>query len=201
MSDSPATRELPAQAITEEVKRLILRASYDIGPDVQAAVEAAEAAEPSPAGQAALSQIAENYRIAREDRVAICQDTGMAVIFLTLGQDVHITGGDLEEAINEGVRQAYAEGYLRKSVVRDPLFDRVNTKDNTPAVIHTRVVPGDRVHLLVTPKGFGSENMSAMRMLVPADGVEGVKRFIVETVERAGPNPCPPIIVGVGIGG
>lgn len=194
-------RDIPAQAITLEVKRLLLDASYRIGSDVEEAIAQGLETEPSPAGKAALSQIAENYRIAREERVAICQDTGMAVIFIDIGQDVHITGGDLEAAIQEGVRMAYAEGYLRKSVVEEPLFERINTKDNTPAVIHTRIVPGDRVRLLVTPKGFGSENMSRVKMLVPADGVQGVKRFIVETVEAAGPNPCPPVIVGVGIGG
>ena len=194
-------REIPVQAVTQEVTRLLLEASYCIGEDVASAIDEGLRTEPSPAGQAALQQIVDNYRIARKERVAICQDTGMAVLFLEIGQDVHFTGGSLEVAINEGVRTAYRDGYLRKSVVDDPLFARVNTKDNTPAVIHTRVVPGDRVRLLVTPKGFGSENMSRVKMLVPADGVEGVRQFIVETARDAGPNPCPPIIVGVGIGG
>lgn len=194
-------REITASAVTAEVKRLILSASYAIGSDVEQAVLSGIEAEESEAGRAALRQIAENYRIAREEQVAICQDTGMVVVFMDIGQQVHIVGGDLEEAIHAGVRAAYAEGYLRKSIVRDPLFDRVNTQDNTPAVIHTRMVPGDKLSLLITPKGFGSENMSRTRMLVPADGVEGVRRFIVETVEMAGPNPCPPVIVGVGIGG
>lgn len=194
-------RNISAQAVTGEIRRLLLEASYCIGADVEQSVLSAMESEPSPAGRAALEQIAENYRIAREENVAICQDTGMAVIFMDVGQDVHIEGGALEAAVQEGVRQAYADGYLRKSVVAEPLFDRVNTKDNTPAVIHTRIVPGEHIRILVTPKGFGSENMSRIKMLVPADGVEGVKRFIVQTVEEAGPNPCPPVIVGVGIGG
>jgi len=194
-------REITAQAITKEVERLFLCASYCIGQDVEAAVRKGVEEEVSPAGRAALSQIAENYQIARAEGVAICQDTGMAVVFAEVGQEVCITGGGFEDAINEGVRQAYERGYLRKSVVGEPLFDRVNTRDNTPAVIHTRLRPGDELRLLVTPKGFGSENMSRVKMLVPADGVEGVRRFIVETVVEAGPNPCPPVIVGVGIGG
>ncbi len=194
-------REITAQAVAAEAKRLFLYASTVIGADVEAAILRGIEEEPSPAGRSALEQIAENYTIARKENMAICQDTGMAIVFADIGQDVHITGGDFETAINEGVREAYREGYLRKSIVSDPLFDRVNTRDNTPAVVHVRIVPGDRLHLLVTPKGFGSENMSRMKMLVPADGVEGVKRFVVETVVEAGPNPCPPVIVGVGIGG
>lgn len=194
-------REVSTQALTQEVERLFLVASYSIGADVEAAVAAGLKTEESPAGCAALEQIAENYRIARAERVAICQDTGMAVVFAEVGQEVRLSGGGFEEAINEGVRRAYTGGYLRKSVVEEPLFDRANTRDNTPAVIHTRIVPGDKIHLLVTPKGFGSENMSRVKMLVPADGEEGVKRFVVKAVEEAGPNPCPPVIVGVGIGG
>lgn len=194
-------RQIEAQAITREVERLLYAASYCIGDDVEAAILQSAAQEPSPAGRAALLQIADNYRIARNERVAICQDTGMAVIFAEVGQSVQITGGDFEAAVNEGIRAAYRDGYLRKSVVAEPLFDRVNTGDNTPAMLHTRIVPGDRIRLLITPKGFGSENMSRVKMMVPADGVEGVKRFVVETVEAAGPNPCPPVIVGVGIGG
>ena len=194
-------REISAQAVADEVKRLFLEASFCIGPDVEAAVSAGIKAEPSPAGRAALEQILENYHIARDERVAICQDTGLAVIFAEVGQDAHIVGGSFEEAVNAGVRAAYDEGYLRKSVVAEPLFARVNTRDNTPAIVHTRLVPGDRISLLATPKGFGSENMSRVKMLVPADGVEGVKRFVVQTVVEAGPNPCPPVIVGVGVGG
>ena len=194
-------REIAAREVAEAVERLILRASYFIGADVEAAVRSGIGVEPSPAGRAALEQIAENYRIAREERVAICQDTGMAVVFAEVGQDVRIVGGGFEDAVNEGVRRAYTDGYLRNSVVGEPLFDRVNTGDNTPAVLHARIAPGDRLRLLVTPKGFGSENMSRVKMLVPADGVDGVKRFVTETVVEAGPNPCPPVIVGVGIGG
>lgn len=194
-------RTLHVQELTDGVKQLFLQANFDIGRDVEMAVEKAMETEKSEVGRDVLGQIRENYRIAREERVAICQDTGMAVLFVDVGQEVHFTGGDYEQAIHEGVRMAYREGYLRKSVVADPLFDRKNTGDNTPAVIHTRIVPGDRVHLLATAKGFGSENMSAVKMLVAADGEEGVLNFIVDTVKKAGPNPCPPVIVGVGIGG
>lgn len=194
-------REIQVAELTAGVRELFLKANYEIGPDVEEAVCRACREEKSPVGRDVLCQIRENYRIAREERVAICQDTGMAVLFMDIGQDVHFTGGDFEAAVNEGVRQAYAEGYLRKSVVQDPLFDRINTRDNTPAVIHTRIVPGDRVHILATAKGFGSENMSAVRMLVAADGEQGVLDFIVDTVRKAGPNPCPPVVVGVGIGG
>lgn len=194
-------RELHVQEITACVKDLFLELNYEIGPDVEGAVCRALEREKSETGRDVLWQIRENYRIAREEKVAICQDTGMAVLFVDVGQEVHFTGGDYEQAIHEGVRQAYREGYLRKSVVSDPLFDRKNTGDNTPAVIHTRIVPGDKVHILATAKGFGSENMSAVKMLVAADGEEGVLNFIVDTVKKAGPNPCPPVIVGVGIGG
>lgn len=194
-------RTLSAQTLRDTVHKLILEASYVIGSDVEAAVRARRDEEESPSGRAVLGQLLENYEIARTQRVAICQDTGLCVVFLEIGQDVHIEGGDLTEAINEGVRMAYTGGYLRKSVVRDPLYDRTNTQDNTPAVIHTRIVPGEKVSILVTPKGFGSENMSAVKMLVPADGEAGIVKFIVDTVVNAGPNPCPPVIVGVGIGG
>lgn len=194
-------RNLHVQELTEHVKRLFLQLNYEIGPDVEAAVCRACEREKSENGREVLCQIRENYRIAREEKVAICQDTGMAVLFVDVGQDVHFVGGDYETALHEGVRQAYREGYLRKSVVSDPLFERKNTEDNTPAVIHTRIVPGEKVHILATAKGFGSENMSAVKMLVAADGEEGVLNFIVNTVKKAGPNPCPPVIVGVGIGG
>ncbi len=194
-------REIPVERLTEKVKELFLTASYEIGADVEGAVNAACETEPSPIGKTVLCQLCENYRIARDERVAICQDTGMAVLFMDVGQDVHFTGGSFEEAVQEGVRQAYAEGYLRKSVVSDPLFDRKNTGDNTPAVIHLRIVPGEAVHILAVAKGFGSENMSAVKMCVPADGEEGVRNFIIDTARKAGPNPCPPMIVGVGIGG
>lgn len=194
-------REIQARALSDAVRNLCLEANYVIGDDIACAIEGRLKDEPSPGGRAVLQQIRDNYDIAKTERVAICQDTGMAVVFLDIGQDVHIAGGDLFDAVAEGVRQAYDQGYLRKSVVRDPLFDRANTKDNTPPVLHTRVVPGDKVDILVTPKGFGSENMSAVRMLVPADGEAGLRRFVLETIEKAGPNPCPPIIVGIGVGG
>ena len=193
-------REIQASEIREAVVRLILEASCRIGPDIEAAIRRGIDEETSPAGSEVLRQIAESYAIARQERIAICQDTGMAVFFVEIGQDVHINGG-FEDAVNEGVRIAYRDGYLRKSVVNDPMFDRVNTGDNTPAVIHARLVPGDRIRILVTPKGFGSENMSRIRMFPPAAGVEGMKKFVVETVAEAGPNPCPPVIVGVGVGG
>ena len=194
-------REIPVARITEKVKQLFLTANYEIGPDVEAAVRAACETEKSPTGKSVLCQLCENYRIARDERVAICQDTGMAVLFLDIGQDVHFTGGDFEQAVQEGVRQAYAEGYLRKSIVSDPLFDRKNTGDNTPAILHVRIVPGERVRILATAKGFGSENMSAVKMCVAADGEEGVRNFIIDVARKAGPNPCPPMILGVGIGG
>ena len=194
-------RTIQASQITQAVTELFTDCSYCIGEDVQSALEQALRDEPSPQGRNTLDQIVTNNRIAAEERVAICQDTGMSVLFAEVGQDLHIEGGAFEEAVQQGVRTAYVQGYLRKSIVTDPLFDRVNTQDNTPAVIHTRIVKGDRLKLTAVAKGFGSENMSALKMLVPADGVEGVKRIVVETVEKAGPNPCPPIIVGVGIGG
>lgn len=194
-------RSMDVRQIESTVYELILEASYVIGADVEQAIACARNAEPSPSGRAVLGQLLTNYEIARTERVAICQDTGMCVVFLNIGQDVHLTGGDLNGAIEQGVRRAYADGYLRKSVVGDPLYDRVNTRDNTPPVVHVRIVPGDKVSIMVTPKGFGSENMSAIKMLVPADGEAGVIRFVTETVKNAGPNPCPPVIVGVGIGG
>lgn len=194
-------REVPVQMITDTVKQLFLTANYEIGTDVMEAVSQARETEPSPTGRQVLSQLCENYQIAREEKIAICQDTGMAVLFIELGQEVHFTGGDFEAAVNEGVRQAYREGYLRKSVVDDPVFDRKNTGDNTPAVIHLRLVPGDKIHILATAKGFGSENMSAIKMCAPAEGDQGVLDFIVEAARRAGPNPCPPMILGVGVGG
>ena len=194
-------RVIQAETIKTTIYDLILKASYDIGQDVYNCVKNCAECEKSPSGKVVLNQLIENYDIAARERVAICQDTGMCVIFMDIGQDVHIEGGDFTETVNAAVRAAYTEGYLRKSVVRDPLYDRVNTKDNTPAIIHTRIVPGDKIDILVTPKGFGSENMSAIKMLVPADGENGIVKFVVDTVKNAGPNPCPPIIVGVGIGG
>jgi fumarate hydratase subunit alpha len=194
-------REVHVEEITKTVEKLCIEANYNIPDDVKKALEAAVEKEVSPLGREILQDILENIDIARCDQTAICQDTGLAVIFLELGQDVRIVGGDLEKAINKGVRQGYINGYLRKSAVNDPLFLRKNTGDNTPAIIHTSIVPGDKVKITVAPKGGGSENMSALAMLKPSDGVEGVKKFILNTVDKAGPNPCPPIIVGVGIGG
>lgn len=194
-------RTIQSSLLTQAVAELFIECSYVIGDDVRAAIDSARASEPSPTGRNTLEQISENYRIAAAERIAICQDTGLSVIFAQVGQDAHIEGMPFEEAIQQGVREAYLQGYLRKSVVSDPVFDRVNTKDNTPAVIHTRIVPGNQITLTAVAKGFGSENMSALKMLVPADGVQGIKQFVLETVEKAGPNPCPPIIIGMGIGG
>ncbi len=194
-------RTIQSSLITQAIAELFVECSYVIGRDVQEAIDEARTKEPSPIGRNTLEQISENYRIAANERIAICQDTGLSVVFAEVGQEIHIEGAPFEEAIQQGVREAYLQGYLRKSVVLDPLFERVNTKDNTPAVIHTRIVPGDRLNLMVVAKGFGSENMSALKMLVPADGVQGIKQFVLDTVEKAGPNPCPPIIIGMGIGG
>lgn len=194
-------REIHAQEVTATVRDLFLKANFFIGEDVLTSLRQCETAERSQLGRSVLSQIIENNEIAASECIAICQDTGMAVLFIEFGQEVHVVGGGFQDAVEEGVRQAYAEGYLRKSVVTDPLFDRINTKDNTPPITHTRIVPGDQIRFMVTPKGFGSENMGALKMLKPSDGVEGVKSFVIETVEKAGSNPCPPIIVGIGIGG
>ncbi|MCR4622004.1 MAG: fumarate hydratase [Clostridiales bacterium] len=192
-------REISGKAIAETVEKLILRSEYELDPALVNAVEASYDSEDCPAGKYALGQLLENYRIAKAEHVAICQDTGMCVVFCELGQDAHISGGSFEDAINEGVRRAYRG--LRKSVVKDPLYDRSNTLDNTPAVIYTRLVPGDRLSLTVICKGFGSENMSAIKMLPPSAGEQGVVDFAVNTVRRAGANPCPPMILGVAIGG
>ena len=192
-------REICAERITEVVKRLCIEANCHLPQDMKDRITACHAQETWPQAKEILERIIENYQIADEKDQPICQDTGMACVFLKIGQEVHIQG-DLNEAIHEGVRQGYTEGFLRKSVVRDPL-DRVNTKDNTPAMIYYDLVPGDKLEITVAPKGFGSENMSRIKMLRPSDGVEGVKEFVLQTVEEAGPNPCPPIVVGVGIGG
>jgi fumarate hydratase subunit alpha len=195
-------RQIQSDLVEDAVKALFLKANTSIGQDIYNALsDGLDKNEESPCGRDVLRQILQNHDIAREEGVPICQDTGMAVVFLDIGQDVHITGGNLEDAVNKGVAKAYDEGYFRKSVVGDPLFDRKNTGDNTPAVIHTRIVPGRLLHIVVTPKGFGSENMSALRMLTPAAGVQGVEDFVVDTVVSAGPNPCPPTVIGVGIGG
>lgn len=179
---------------------LCQEANFNLPADVRRCLDRAAAGETSPTGRDVLDQIRENAAIAAAEQVPICQDTGFAVVFLELGQDAHVEGGDLYAAVNEGVRKGYREGYLRKSIVGHPL-ERVNTGDNTPAVIHTEIVPGDGLKITVAPKGGGSENMSAIRILKPAEGVAGVKKFVVETVESAGPNPCPPVVVGVGVGG
>lgn len=192
-------REIPAAAITESVRKMCVAANYRLPEDVCARIALACGEEPFPAAKDTLDKLRENARIASEGRFPICQDTGMALVFVEIGQDAHIAGS-LEGAVNEGVRQGYREGYLRKSVVADPLR-RANTGDNTPAMLYVELVPGDRVTVTVAPKGFGSENMSRIAMLMPSDGVEGVKDFVVRTVELAGPNPCPPIVVGVGLGG
>lgn len=193
-------REIQAGQITEHVRQACIEACCNLPEDVLEALKRSREIEESPAGRDVLDQLVENAEIARTRQMPICQDTGFAIVFVEIGQDAHIADGDLYEAINEGVRRGYCEGYLRKSIVRHPL-DRKNTGDNTPAVIHTEIVPGDRVNITIAPKGGGSENMSAAKMLTPADGFEGVKRFVVETVKAAGSNPCPPIIVGIGLGG
>lgn len=192
-------REINASLITETIARLCVEANRYLPEDVACALRAAEKAEPFAPAKELLGLLTENERIARETAMPVCQDTGMAVVFADVGQDVHIVG-NFEEAVNEGVRRGYVEGLLRRSVVGDPLR-RVNTGDNTPAVLHTRLTRGDRVTLTVAPKGFGSENMSRLAMLTPAQGVEGVKRFVLETVRRAGANPCPPMVLGIGVGG
>lgn len=194
-------REIKAKVIKDTVRDLFLDANYFIGKDLYNKLKEQSEVEESPVGKSVLEQIIKNNEIAAEEKIAICQDTGMAVVFIELGQEVLIVDGDFNEAVNQGVREAYTEGYLRKSIVNDPVFDRINTKDNTPAITHIKIVPGNRVKITVTAKGFGSENMSSIKMLKPADGVEGVKNFVVKTAVAAGPNPCPPIIVGVGIGG
>ncbi len=194
-------REIGYQEIVDTVARLSMEANYYLGDDLLAALRRAKEEEESPLGREVLDQILENAQVAAEERMPLCQDTGMTVIYLELGQEVHLVGGDLTEAINEGVRRGYEEGYLRKSVVENPFSARINTKDNTPAVIHTEIVPGDRLKITVLPKGGGSENMSYLKMLSPAAGRQGVIDFVVESVDKSGANPCPPTIVGVGIGG
>lgn len=193
-------RTIDAKEISQNIKEMCIEANHYLSNDMDGAMKQAEKNEQSPLGKQILGQLQENLEIAAQEMIPICQDTGMAVIFLEIGQDVHLEGGLLEDAVNEGVRQGYTEGLLRKSVVKDPLI-RENTKDNTPAVIHTRIVAGDKVKIKVAPKGFGSENMSRVFMLKPAEGIEGVKNAILTAVKDAGPNACPPMVVGVGIGG
>lgn len=193
-------REIDVATITQNIKEMCIEANHFLTDDMKKVFNQAVDSEKSPLGKQVLCQLKENLQIAGDDMIPICQDTGMAVVFINVGQEVHLTGGDITDAINEGVRQGYVEGYLRKSVVKDPIY-RENTKDNTPAVIHFNIVPGDKVDITVAPKGFGSENMSRVFMLKPADGIEGVKDAILTAVRDAGPNACPPMVVGVGIGG
>ena len=193
-------RTIRVEEITKNIKEMCIEANHFLSPDMAEAMKCAEKNEEAPLGKQILEQLQENLKIAGEDMIPICQDTGMAVVFLEIGQNVHLEGGALEDAVNEGVRQGYVEGYLRKSVVGDPLI-RENTKDNTPAVLHTRIVDGDQVKIKVAPKGFGSENMSRVFMLKPAEGIEGVKDAVLTAVKDAGPNACPPMVVGGGIGG
>ncbi len=193
-------REISTEIITENIKEMCIEANYELSCDMKNRIKEYTAKEESELGKKILSQLDENMKIAKEDLIPICQDTGMAVVFIKVGQDVHFTGEYVDNAINEGIRRGYIEGYLRKSVVGDPLI-RKNTGDNTPGIIHYEIVPGDKVEITVAPKGFGSENMSKVCMLKPADGIEGVKKAVIEAVKEAGPNACPPVVVGVGIGG
>ena len=194
-------RELDAKQITENVAQMCKEAAYYLPKDVYEGLKRGRETEKSPVGQNVLDQIIRNAEIAREEDRPYCQDTGMTIVFLKVGQDLHITGGNLEDAINEGIAKGYTEGYLRKSVVAEPLFNRKNTQNNTPGVIYTEIVPGDKLEITVAPKGFGSENKSGVKMLVPADGVEGVKKAVMDIILHASMNPCPPMVVGVGIGG
>ena len=193
-------REINVEEITKKISEMCIEINYKLSPDMRRMLKSAEEKEESAMGKQVISQLLVNLDIASEDMIPICQDTGMAIIFLEIGQDVHLYGGDLTDAVNNGVRKGYTEGYLRKSVVSDPVI-RSNTKDNTPAVIHEKIVPGEKVKITVAPKGFGSENMSRLFMLKPAEGIKGVKKAILKTVKEAGPNACPPVVVGVGIGG
>ncbi|MEE3393655.1 MAG: fumarate hydratase [Lachnospiraceae bacterium] len=193
-------RTINTDAIIEAVKQMCIDANLELSPDIKSRIDEAEAEEKSPLGKKILSSLQENMKIAKEDQIPICQDTGMAIVFVKLGQDLHIEGMGLTDAINEGVRRGYTEGFLRKSVVNDPII-RKNTGDNTPAIIHYDMVSGDKLEITLAPKGFGSENMSKIYMLKPADGIEGVKEAVIRTVKEAGPNACPPFVVGVGIGG
>ena len=193
-------RTLNVEEISKNIKEMCIEANHFLSKDMDIAMKNAVSTEKSPLGKKILSQLQDNLKIAGKDMIPICQDTGMAVVFLEIGQDVHFEGGNLEDAVNEGIRRGYVDGYLRKSVVTDPIL-RENTKDNTPGIIHYKIVPGDQVKIKVAPKGFGSENMSRVFMLKPADGIEGVKEAVLTAVKDAGPNACPPMVVGVGIGG
>lgn len=201
MGEIMEIRRIDAQLVTDTVRQLFLDCNYFIGKDIMTSLETNMEKEESPVGKSVLAQIIENNRIAADEQIPLCQDTGMAVLFVEYGDKVVIENGSFEKAVQQGVREAYDIGYLRKSVVSDPVFDRINTKDNTPAIIHTTIVEGDKIKITAGGKGFGSENMSAIKMITPSYGIEGVKQFILDTVRTAGPNPCPPIVVGVGIGG
>jgi fumarate hydratase subunit alpha len=194
-------REVDVKEIIPVVKKLCIDANYYMGEDVIAKIKELKAKEESSTAKSVLEILLENYELAEKEQMPICQDTGVAVCFIEVGQDVHLTGGDFVEAINEGVRQGYKDGYLRKSMVGDPIIDRINTKDNTPAIIYTDIVPGDKIKITIAPKGGGSENMSEVKMMKAADGIEGVVDFVVDRISRSGGNPCPPIVVGVGLGG
>ncbi len=194
-------REVKSSQIKDKIKKLFLKANYHINQDLMKLLQQAQRKETSPIGKSVLKMIIENNKIASREEMPICQDTGLAVVFVDVGQEVHLVGGDFAKAINQVVKEAYKEGYIRKSVVDDPVFERKNTKTNTPAIIYTDIVPGDKIKFMVMAKGFGSENMSAIAMLKSADGEKGIVDFVVETVKKAGPNPCPPTIIGVGIGG
>lgn len=200
MQEEKPMRTLNVEEISKNIKEMCIEANHFLSKDMDIAMKNAVSTEKSPLGKKILSQLQDNLKIAGKDMIPICQDTGMAVVFLEIGQDVHFEGGNLEDAVNEGIRRGYVDGYLRKSVVKDPIL-RENTKDNTPGIIHYKIVPGDQVKIKVAPKGFGSENMSRVFMLKPADGIEGVKEAVLTAVKDAGPNACPPIVVGVGIGG
>ena len=200
MQEEKPMRTLNVEEISKNIKEMCIEANHFLSKDMDIAMKNAVSTEKSPLGKKILSQLQDNLKIAGKDMIPICQDTGMAVVFLEIGQDVHFEGGNLEDAVNEGIRRGYVDGYLRKSVVKDPIL-RENTKDNTPGTIHYKIVPGDQVKIKVAPKGFGSENMSRVFMLKPADGIEGVKEAVLTAVKDAGPNACPPMVVGVGIGG
>lgn len=200
MQEEKPMRTLNVEEISKNIKEMCIEANHFLSKDMDIAMKNAVSTEKSPLGKKILSQLQDNLKIAGKDMIPICQDTGMAVVFLEIGQDVHFEGGNLEDAVNEGIRLGYVDGYLRKSIVKDPIL-RENTKDNTPGIIHYKIVPGDQVKIKVAPKGFGSENMSRVFMLKPADGIEGVKEAVLTAVKDAGPNACPPMVVGVGIGG
>lgn len=193
-------KQINAKMITQEVKRMVMEANYFLPDDVLETLKDAQKNEKWELASQVIGKIVENAEIAKSDEVPMCQDTGMAVVFVEMGQEVSVVNGYIEDAINQGIREGYTEGLLRKSVVKDPI-DRVNTKDNTPGIIHYSIVPGDKLRITIAPKGFGSENMSRIKMLKPAEGIQGVKDFVIETAEIAGPNPCPPIVIGVGVGG